>query len=51
MELSKLQELVASLNQELEALHNQVNTQELLSDEIEVCVPSRNAILHPQYTS
>ena len=40
MELSKLQGSVASLNQELEALRDRINTQELSPDDVKARVPS-----------
>ena len=41
MELTKLHSTIASLNQELEALRERINTQELSPDDVKVCMCQR----------
>ena len=49
-ELSKLQGSIASLNQELEALRERINTQELSPDDVKVGIVL-TARLHPRLPS
>ena len=48
-ELSNLQVTIDSLNQELEALRERINTQELSPDDVKVGAVI-TAMMHPRYT-